>query len=104
MEFTLDFPFIRDILKQKHARARDEVTRPSPATQDIGRAPPMHQNSAVNRHRAMNGRTCLPGRVRYPRKISFGGNLYLLVMPKGGRYWRYCYRYSLIRFERRATP
>jgi Fe-S-cluster containining protein len=25
MEFTLDFPFIRDILKQEHARARDEI-------------------------------------------------------------------------------
>lgn len=34
------------------------------------------------------------GDVRYPRKISFGRNLYLLVMPKGGRYWRYCYRYG----------
>jgi hypothetical protein len=34
------------------------------------------------------------GEVRYPRKISFGRNLYLLVMPKGGRRWRYCYRYG----------
>jgi hypothetical protein len=25
MEFTLDFPFIRDILKQEYARARDEI-------------------------------------------------------------------------------
>src|SRR5882724_9720912 len=25
MEFTLDVPFIRDILKQEHARARDEI-------------------------------------------------------------------------------
>jgi hypothetical protein len=25
MEFTLDFPFIRDILKREHARARDEI-------------------------------------------------------------------------------
>ena len=25
MEFTLDLPFIRDILKQEHARARDEI-------------------------------------------------------------------------------
>jgi hypothetical protein len=25
MEFTLDFPFIRDTLKQEHARARDEI-------------------------------------------------------------------------------
>jgi hypothetical protein len=29
MEFTLDFPFIRDLLKQEQARARDEI-RESP--------------------------------------------------------------------------
>jgi hypothetical protein len=34
------------------------------------------------------------GSVRYPRKISFGGNLYLLVRPQGGRYWHYQYRYG----------
>jgi hypothetical protein len=32
--------------------------------------------------------------VRYLRKISFGGSLNLVVTPKGGRYWRYCYRYG----------
>jgi hypothetical protein len=48
----------------------------------------------------LSSRSCLAGlrldfwTLRgYPRKISFSGNLYLLVMPKGGRYWR-CYRYS----------
>jgi hypothetical protein len=32
--------------------------------------------------------------VRYPRKISFGGNLCLLVRPGGGRYWHYHYRFG----------
>jgi hypothetical protein len=32
--------------------------------------------------------------VRYPRKLSFGQSLYLLIMPTGGRYWRYRYRYQ----------
>ena len=32
--------------------------------------------------------------VRYPRKVSFGQNLYLLVTPKGGRCWRYRYRFQ----------
>ena len=36
----------------------------------------------------------LDGPARYPRKISFGGNLYLLVRPEGGRYWHYHYRYG----------
>jgi transposase-like protein len=32
--------------------------------------------------------------VRYPRKVSFGGGLPLLVSPTGGRYWRYRYRFD----------
>ena len=30
--------------------------------------------------------------LRYSRKVSDGGGLYLLVTPKGGRCWRYAYR------------
>ena len=30
--------------------------------------------------------------LRYSRKVSDGGGLYLLVTPKGGRWWRYAYR------------
>ena len=29
-----------------------------------------------------------------PRKVSDGGGLYLLVTPKGGRWWRYAYRFA----------
>ena len=32
--------------------------------------------------------------VRQPRKFSEGGGLYLLVVPTGGRYWRYNYRFD----------
>jgi len=32
--------------------------------------------------------------LRYSRKISDGGGLYLLVTPKGGRCWRYSYRFA----------
>jgi hypothetical protein len=28
------------------------------------------------------------------RKISDGGGLYLMVVPAGGRYWRYNYRFD----------
>jgi hypothetical protein len=28
------------------------------------------------------------------RKISDGGGLYLMVVPAGGRYWRYSYRFD----------
>lgn len=37
--------------------------------------------------------------MRYPRKIIFGGGLYLLVRPEGGRYRHYQYRYG----EKRKT-
>jgi Arm DNA-binding domain len=32
--------------------------------------------------------------LRYARKISDGGGLYLLVTPTGGRCWRYAYRFG----------
>jgi len=32
--------------------------------------------------------------LRYLRKVSDGRGLYLLVTPKGGRWWRYAYRFA----------
>jgi hypothetical protein len=32
--------------------------------------------------------------VLYSRKFSDGGGLYLLVTPKGGRCWRFAYRFA----------
>ena len=32
--------------------------------------------------------------LRHARKVSDGGGLYLLVTPKGGRCWRYAYRFA----------
>jgi hypothetical protein len=32
--------------------------------------------------------------LRAPRKLFDGRGLYLLVTPKGGRYWRYNYRFD----------
>ena len=29
-----------------------------------------------------------------PRKLSDGHSLYLLIHPKGGKYWQYQYRYG----------
>jgi hypothetical protein len=54
---------------------------------------PMHQNSGADPGWPRE-RPRIDGRVRYPRKISFGGSLYLLVRPEGGRYWHYHYRYG----------
>jgi hypothetical protein len=34
---------------------------------------------------------------RYSRKVSDGGGLYLLVTPKGGRCWRYAYRFAVMK-------
>lgn len=57
--------------------------------------PPMHQISeAAKSSRGIDPETALLKPVRYSRKVSFGGNLYMLLMPKGGRYWHYCYRYG----------
>jgi hypothetical protein len=32
--------------------------------------------------------------LRYLRRVSDGGGLYLLVTPKGARWWRYAYRFA----------
>ena len=32
--------------------------------------------------------------LRYQRKRSDGGGLYLLITPNGGRYWRFNYRFG----------
>jgi hypothetical protein len=56
--------------------------------------PPMHQIS--RRRKRDSSEEFLKSEfppVRYLRKIAFGGSLNLFVTPKGGRYWRYCYRY-----------
>lgn len=65
----------------------------APMCRDGDRPTPTHQNSA-DHFQPARGRVHPEGRVRYPRKISFGGNLYLLVRPQGGRYWHYHYRYG----------
>lgn len=60
---------------------------------DVDRTSLMHQNSA-DRSQPARDRVQIERSVRYPRKIFFGGSLYLLVRPEGGRYWHYQYRYG----------
>ena len=79
-------------LKDLWNRALSQARKPS--SEDVACSPSMHQNSEVKRSLARRIGTSRPGGVRYQRNVSFGRNLYMLVMPKGGRYWRYCYRYS----------
>jgi len=78
-------------LKDSWAAALAEFTAPSRGCED--RYSPMHQNSAAAPGWSRE-QPRIDGHVRYPRKISFGGNLYLLVRPEGGRYWHYHYRYG----------
>ena len=51
----------------------------------------MHQNSRVKIRTNTAAEDMKP--LRYARKVSYSGGLYLLVMPNGGRYWRYNYRF-----------
>lgn len=65
-----------------------------PVLQDGNDYPSMHQISrGAKRERAEEFLKSEFPPVRYLRKISFGGSLNLFVTPKGGRYWRYCYRF-----------
>jgi hypothetical protein len=53
----------------------------------------MHQNSIIHRMLTDVEIRALKPR-RHARKVSDGGGLYLLVTPKGGRCWRYAYRFA----------
>jgi hypothetical protein len=52
--------------------------------------PRMHQNSGTRRLTPSAVADLRP--VRYARKVSDGGGLYVLVTPKGSRCWRFAYR------------
>ena len=54
--------------------------------------PPMHQNSRVTLRTKPN--PVHAASRRCSRKIFDGRGLYLLVMPNGGRYWRWNYRFD----------
>jgi len=50
----------------------------------------MHQNSAIGKLTPTAVANLRP--LRYARKVSDGGGLFVLVTPKGRRCWRYAYR------------
>jgi hypothetical protein len=56
--------------------------------------PLTHQISILDSRSRLRGPRTRNGVVRYARKISFGRSLYLMISPKGGRYWRYRYRFQ----------
>ncbi len=60
----------------------------------ISQLPLTHQISTPGLHPRLREPRIRRGVVRYARKVSFGRSLYLLVTPKGGRYWRYRYRFQ----------
>ena len=61
---------------------------------EITPCPLMHQNSILGSRSRLRGPRTRSGVVRYARKVSFGRSLYLMISPKGGRYWRYRYRFQ----------
>ena len=93
-QFSLggDRPQRRTSLKSVWDRALERTQPRNAPRSRLSPAPPlMHQNSKVKtRTRTPAGDTASP---RCARKVFYRGGLYLLVTPKGGRYWRYNYRF-----------
>jgi hypothetical protein len=56
--------------------------------------PLTRQNSPSRPHASVNRRHPRRIFVRYPRRVSFGDGLPLLVSPTGGRYWRFRFRFD----------
>jgi transposase-like protein len=69
-----------------------------PQTSEIARhrftpaRPRMHQSSRVKPQQRVQTGELEPR--RYARKRFYGRGLHMLVMPSGGRYWRYNYRFE----------
>jgi len=61
-------------------------------SQEVNELSAMHHNS-IRRKRVRSTLRYVRS-VRYPRKASRGGGLYILVSPRGSRCWRYNYRYQ----------
>lgn len=69
-----------------------EVIPASPIAGTLTAPPQMQQ---ISRDRLTTKRTHRDDSPRrFPRKIFHGRGLHLLVMPSGGRYWRYNYRFA----------
>ena len=80
-------------LKQLWDRALAQFPPFDPPPELVSSArPPMHQNSRAKPRCETEPPDI--GSLRYSRKIFDGRGLYLLVMPNGGRYWRYNYRFE----------
>jgi transposase-like protein len=79
-------------LKQLWDRALSQHPRPDLRTYENWARPPMHQNSQPKNHVGSGPRDVQS--LRCARKIFYGRGLHLLVMPNGGRYWRYNYRFG----------
>jgi hypothetical protein len=80
-------------LKELWDRALAEpLSLESPPQEFPPTRPRMHQNSNAS----IRPKACLGAAkpLRHSRKIFNGRGLYLLVMPNGGRYWRYNYRFK----------
>jgi transposase-like protein len=79
-------------LKVLWEQALSDQNQPKPVENTV--LPLTHQNSNRYPHPRGGGSRNANGAARYPRKLSFGQSLYLLIMPKGSRYWRYRYRFQ----------
>ena len=95
-QFTFGSAALSEFSSLKHLWAR--ALEPAGAVANWSRRhgfeaePPMHQNSSHRRLTDRGLRAMKP--VRYARKVTVGGGLFVWVTPKGGRCWRYKYRFA----------
>ena len=92
-QYSLSMPIDGRTRSLKNAWASALAGSNEPVRGGGDRESSMHQNSMADPGWPRE-RPRIDGRARYARKISFGGSLYLLVQPQGGRYWHCHYRYG----------
>ena len=93
-QFTVPYEHSDGVLSLKKLWDQVIAGKGTPEGLEITQRPLTHQISIPGLRSRLPGRRTRRGVVRYARKISYGRSLYLLVAPKGGRYWRYRYRFE----------
>ena len=93
-QFTIPYECNGGALSLKELRDQAISGQSTSGGLEISQSPLTHQISIPGFHSRLRGPHARRGVVRYARKVSFGRSLYLLVTPKGGRYWRYRYRFQ----------
>lgn len=93
-QFTIAYKRTGEALSLKELWGQAISGESASGTFETTLRPLTHQNSISGSVPRLRGPRTRSSVVRYARKVSFGRSLCLMILLKGGRYWRYRYRFQ----------